>query len=210
VGTRGPRKKPDVRALIETQLRGPRASFSRTRRELDKLADGNDPEVLRDFVVLWSDGDADIRFWAMTYAHPMLRDGVKIDGLAEKLEALLADDLPANRQMAMAIYATQRASLPKSLIHLVTANIRDTRAFTHHEAIRTLGKLAEDAAPYVSLIIDALNSEDTRSAASIALKLLAPHIPAELRADIESHAKQSSDDGVRAQLAVAVKEWQGT
>lgn len=201
------KKKPDVRALIVKQVHGPKTSFARVRRQLDELADGNDPEILRAFVDLWADADEDIRFWAMTYAHPMLRDGVNVDALGARLEPLLSDPLPANRQMAMSIFATEHARLPKSLIQLVAANIRDTRVNTHHQAIRTLGELGENAVPCLSLIIDALNSEDTRWVASIALKLLARHVPADLRAAVERLAKESPDEAVRAQLAVAAKAW---
>lgn len=119
-----------MRALIATQLRGPKTSFARVRRQLDKIADGNDPEMLQAFVDLWADTDADVRFWAMTYAHPMLTDGVNVDGLGARLNPLLSDHLPANRQMAMSIFATVHARVPKSLIQLVVANIQDTRVNT--------------------------------------------------------------------------------
>lgn len=202
-------EKPDVRALIERQLRGPRRNFSRVRRVLDELVDGNDPNILQDFVTMWGDGDAGVRFWSMTYAHPMLSDGVRADGLLERLEPRLSDAVPANKAMAMGIYETVHRWLPRPLTHLVVANIGDTRVFTHHCAIRTLGRLGGEAAPYLPQLLDALEVEDAQSVASISIKLLAPHIPVGLRAEVERRAREHVDAEVRAQLTVAVKAWEG-
>lgn len=186
----------DVRALIEAQLRG----SDRASHQLNKLVHRREPETLRALVAMWADANDQIRFWSMTYAAPMLRGDVGISELGELLAPLLRDPLPANKQLAMVIFQRQHDFLPLELLQLVVENVADT----HVHALRTLGRVGAKAVPHVSILIDALNAEETWSVAATALAQLRDVIPSEFADVIATQAREHPSEVVRSGLEVIV------